>query len=181
MNHLIVHCSPISNSYTKKIALRLEEIFRKRGDRVVVRDLRELNFNPVLTEEEIVKSYRGELADDVKTEQEFVTATGSLHLVYPLYQLAMPAVIKGYVDRVLCHGFAYRFDGDGNLSKLMTGKFGSTYSPMAAPMEYLESDGSIAAMNLLTTKMFNFRGFEVAGIHYFDMTDREARLQNLDP
>jgi len=52
---------------------------------------------------------------------------------------------------------------------------------MAAPMEYLESDGSIAAMNLLTTKMFNFRGFEVAGIHYFDMTDREARLQNLDP
>lgn len=47
------------------------------------------------------------LTDDVKAEQEKLLRTDVLILQFPLWWFAMPAILKGWVDRVYAYGFAY--------------------------------------------------------------------------
>ncbi len=47
------------------------------------------------------------LTDDVKAEIEKLLWADTLVLQFPLWWFAMPAILKGWVDRVFAYGFAY--------------------------------------------------------------------------
>jgi NAD(P)H dehydrogenase (quinone) len=47
------------------------------------------------------------LTDDVKAEQEKLLWADALILQFPLWWYSMPAILKGWVDRVYAYGFAY--------------------------------------------------------------------------
>jgi NAD(P)H dehydrogenase (quinone) len=47
------------------------------------------------------------LTDDVKAEIEKLLWADALILQFPLWWFAMPAILKGWVDRVFAYGFAY--------------------------------------------------------------------------
>jgi NAD(P)H dehydrogenase (quinone) len=47
------------------------------------------------------------LTDDVKAEQEKLLWADALILQFPLWWYTMPAILKGWVDRVFAYGFAY--------------------------------------------------------------------------
>ena len=49
----------------------------------------------------------GTLTDDVKVEIEKLLWADVLILQFPLWWFAMPAILKGWVDRVFAYGFAY--------------------------------------------------------------------------
>jgi NAD(P)H dehydrogenase (quinone) len=49
----------------------------------------------------------GTLTDDVKAEQEKLLWADVLILQFPLWWFSMPAILKGWVDRVYAYGFAY--------------------------------------------------------------------------
>ena len=95
---------------------------------VQVSDLYHMGFNAVAGPEDFagrsnpdffkyqveqVKAYgEGRLAEDIKAEQEKLLWCDLLILQFPLWWFSMPAVMKGWVDRVLTPGFAY---GGGKL------------------------------------------------------------------
>jgi NAD(P)H dehydrogenase (quinone) len=47
------------------------------------------------------------LTEDVKAEQEKLLWADTLILQFPLWWYSMPAILKGWVDRVYAFGFAY--------------------------------------------------------------------------
>lgn len=49
----------------------------------------------------------GRLSADVLAEQEKLDWADALILQFPLWWYSMPAILKGWVDRVYAHGFAY--------------------------------------------------------------------------
>ena len=49
----------------------------------------------------------GTLTDDVKAEIDKLLWADALILQFPLWWFAMPAILKGWVDRVFTYGFAY--------------------------------------------------------------------------
>ena len=49
----------------------------------------------------------GALTEDVKAEQEKLLWADVLILQFPLWWFTMPAILKGWVDRVYSYGFAY--------------------------------------------------------------------------
>ncbi|WP_029003183.1 NAD(P)H-dependent oxidoreductase [Azorhizobium doebereinerae] len=49
----------------------------------------------------------GTLTDDAKAEQEKLLWADVLILQFPLWWFTMPAILKGWVDRVYAYGFAY--------------------------------------------------------------------------
>ncbi|MGV6876035.1 NAD(P)H-dependent oxidoreductase [Pseudochelatococcus sp. B33] len=49
----------------------------------------------------------GTLTEDVKAEQDKLRWADMLILQFPLWWFAMPAILKGWVDRVYSYGFAY--------------------------------------------------------------------------
>ncbi|MFR9673611.1 NAD(P)H-dependent oxidoreductase [Streptomyces sp. TR06-5] len=67
----------------------------------------------------------GELADDIRLEQEKIAWADTLVLQFPLWWFGPPAILKGWFDRVLVQGFAFgvrdergrtRRYGDGGLA-----------------------------------------------------------------
>ncbi|KOG89594.1 NADPH-quinone reductase, partial [Streptomyces varsoviensis] len=49
----------------------------------------------------------GELSDDIRAEQEKLLWADTVVLQFPLWWHGMPAILKGWFDRVLVKGFAY--------------------------------------------------------------------------
>jgi NAD(P)H dehydrogenase (quinone) len=50
---------------------------------------------------------KGSLAPDIKAEQERLLAADTVILQFPLWWFTVPAIMKGWMDRVLTNGFGY--------------------------------------------------------------------------
>lgn len=50
---------------------------------------------------------KGTLAPDIKAEQERLLAADAVILQFPLWWFTVPAIMKGWMDRVFTHGFGY--------------------------------------------------------------------------
>uniref|UniRef100_F7CKN3 Ribosyldihydronicotinamide dehydrogenase [quinone] n=1 Tax=Ornithorhynchus anatinus TaxID=9258 RepID=F7CKN3_ORNAN len=125
-NVLIVyaHQEPKSlNGSLKDIAVT---VLSKQGCRVTVSDLYAMEFEPRATRKDISgplsnpesfnygmemhEAYRtGRLASDVVEEQKKVQEADLVIFQFPLYWFSVPAIMKGWMDRVLAQGFAFEF------------------------------------------------------------------------
>ncbi|MFJ6313568.1 NAD(P)H-dependent oxidoreductase [Pseudarthrobacter oxydans] len=63
--------------------------------------------------------YRGKECDldDVIAEQKRIGRADHLILVFPIYWWSMPALLKGWIDRVFVSGWAYEYSEEGDLVK----------------------------------------------------------------
>jgi NAD(P)H dehydrogenase (quinone) len=168
MKHLIIcgHPNPASlNNHLKDL---LAEILTTNGHEVVIRDLDQLYFNPVLSLADFQGQFMGTVTDDVKQEQEYVSWADHITFVYPIWWMGMPAVIKGYIDRVFSYGFAYSYD-EGVQKGLLKGKQVSIINTHGRSQAEYEAIGMYNAFSLIVDKgTFNYCGLEVKHHLYFD-------------
>ena len=54
---------------------------------------------------------------DVLAEQARIDRADDLVLVFPVYWWSMPALLKGWIDRVFANGWAFDFSADAKLEK----------------------------------------------------------------
>ena len=121
MNYLIIYAHPNPGSFNHAIMETITEELRHNGKGVKIRDLYQMGFNSVLKSEDFANMQRGSVAQDVKEEQELIRSAEVMIFVYPLWWAGMPAMLKGYIDRVFSEGFAYRISDTG-IAGLLTGK-----------------------------------------------------------
>jgi len=113
MNQLIILTHPKKDSFSVRIKEHLKNEMINQGDKVKIRDLYKMNFNPVLVEEELSKIKNGETLADIAVEQNYIHWADQLTFIYPLWWNAFPAILKGYIDRVFTNGFAFRITANG--------------------------------------------------------------------
>ncbi|SDW85769.1 NAD(P)H-dependent oxidoreductase [Paenibacillus sp. PDC88] len=123
MKHLIIYAHPVQESFNHRICQTVQQTLEKSGHTVAVRDLYALNFDPVLSEQEMADCYAGEAPkEEVLKEQQYILDADSLIFIYPIWWAGMPAILKGYIDRVFSYGFAYAYNEDGQLIRMLTDK-----------------------------------------------------------
>lgn len=127
MNHLIVFAHPHQESFNRAILDTAVRALQTKGHEVHVRDLYQLGFNPVLTGEDTAEMKKGSTPADIQAEQAFITKADVITFVYPVWWTGLPAILKGYVDRVFAYGFAYQYNSQGGIDKLLAGKKGVIY------------------------------------------------------
>lgn len=135
MNVLIVHAHPEPQSFTTALLQAAFETLTARGEVVVVSDLYAMNFDPVAKAQDFPvrhdpnylvyaleqrKAYEaGRLAPDISAEVDKLKAADLLILNFPLFWFSVPAILKGWIDRVLLSGLCYggkRFYDRGGLA-----------------------------------------------------------------
>ncbi|MFC9893092.1 NAD(P)H-dependent oxidoreductase [Nocardia sp. NPDC127579] len=86
---------------------------------VTVHDLTATGFDPVFTAADLaVHRLRGEVPADVAREQRLVESADLVALLFPVYWWSLPALAKGWVDRVFSRGWAYENTATGTGSAL---------------------------------------------------------------
>ena len=174
MKNLIVYAHPNSGSLNHFFKQTVLESLQDSGEEIAVRDLNELNFNPVLSLEDMNGQRMGKVADDVQTEQDFITWADRIIFIYPIWWTGMPAIMKGYIDRVFSYGFAYRYD-QGIQKGLLTGKktiIINSHGKSNAEYEAMGMDKALALTS--DTGIFTYSGLEIQQHFYFDKADRAS-------
>ena len=114
MSTLIVTAHPDPLSRTRRAADRLHALLGEAGTSVA--HLADEGFDPRFTPTDL-DAYRGRGAHphDVVAEQQRMDGVTDLVLVFPVYWWSMPALLKGWVDRVFVAGWAFDVGEDGRI------------------------------------------------------------------
>lgn len=174
MKNLIVYAHPNPASLNHFFKQTVVESLQKSGQEIVVRDLNQINFNAVLSLDDMHGQRMGQIANDVKTEQDFITWANRIIFIYPIWWTGMPAIMKGYIDRVFSYGFAYRYD-QGVQKGLLTGKQAiiiNSYGKSNA--EYVAIGMDKALVLTSDTGIFTYCGLEIEKHFYFDKADKAS-------
>jgi len=179
--HAVILCHPDPNSFNRGIADTYAAAVRGHGQQVLIRDLYAMNFDPVLKayERPTIADFR--LSADVERELLLLRGCDVFVLVYPIWFGMPPAIIKGYVDRVLGAGFAAANLKTGTPSALLHGKRLIIFSSSASTRPWLEEQGQWQglrqAFDLYLQTVFGFR--EVEHIH-FDAVVEDGKAHYVD-
>jgi NAD(P)H dehydrogenase (quinone) len=162
MNHLIIVAHPLIDSVTIKLARAYSVALTEIGHQPRMHDLYRMGFNPVLTAEELEPVRKGRAApSDVAQAQAAVSSADAIAVIYPLWWATMPAMLKGYVDRVFARGFAYEGSG-GETRGLLSGKQCVLITLSGSPMALLRETGDWGAIDQLQdSHIFRSTGFEL--------------------
>jgi len=107
MNVLIIYAHPNPNSYNHAILDSIEKSLRENNHLVRVKDLNQLNFDPVLDQHSLELNLQGTCPDDIKKEQQDVNWADAMIFIHPVWWYGAPAILKGWIDRVFSQGFAF--------------------------------------------------------------------------
>ena len=115
MNILIILAHPDKNSFNHAIAEACKKKIRENGHTLIFHDLYSEDFAPILYKEEIPKN--GVYGELIKRHCNELTQSDGVIIVHPNWWGQPPAILKGWVDRVIRPGIAYEFEegdkGDG--------------------------------------------------------------------
>lgn len=123
MKILYLYAHPNVNSFNQHLKEFALEKLHQLGHKVMVSDLYAQKFNPTASWDDFecasnpsTTNYmnaqkeafeKNHLREDIKTEIEKIIWADHLIFQFPLWWFSMPAILKGWFDRVLAKGFAY--------------------------------------------------------------------------
>ncbi|MGB3337249.1 MAG: NAD(P)H-dependent oxidoreductase [Devosia sp.] len=120
MRALVVLAHPLSDSLCAHLAHQAIDALRARGATVDILDLYAEQFQPSLTEAERRLHYATpEPGPEIVALQQRLAAADTLVLVFPTWWFSMPAILKGWFDRVWAPKFA--FEHGTPIKPLLTG------------------------------------------------------------
>lgn len=143
--------------------------FEKLGHARQIYDLYRMGFDPILSAHELVPVGAGNPASaDVLRAQDEITIADAVTVIYPLWWLSMPAMMKGFIDRVFARGFAYEAER-GIVNGLLAGKKLLLVTVSGAPLPALIESGRWGAVETLQdTHIFRAAGFDLLEHVHFD-------------
>jgi len=173
--HLIVLGHPRPGSFNHQVAEAYRQTAQDCWHNAEIRDLYALGFDPLL------RSDMGGSSADVEQELALVRACDVLVFVYPIWFGTPPAIIKGYVERVLGMGFRPESLNRGDATALYREKHFLSLSSSATTLPWLNERGQWAslrqAFDHYLAELFGFRSAE--HVHFDavveDMRDLYAR------
>lgn len=174
MKIVIIYSNHQQGNFNEQLLERIKQTLLFESHEFVVRDLYAMNFNPVLKTRDFEQIITGQTPEDIMVEQNFIRWADLLLFVYPVWWGGMPAIVKGYIDRVFSSGFAYKATS-GGVEALLKGKKALVLSSMGQARADYEK-GMFKAMNTVNVEgIFGFCGIEVADEIYF------SSIHNISP
>lgn len=167
------YCHALANAYVKGAASSGAEIKMIRTG--------ELKFNPNLS---FGYRKRTELEPDLLQAQEDIRWADHIVMVYPIWWGMVPAVLKGFIDRVFLPGFAFQKHPNSLWwDKLLKGKTARIISTMDTPPWYyrfIYKMPSNHAIKKITLEFSGIRPVKVTNIGPLKDSSERFRKKWLD-
>ncbi|WP_420264786.1 NAD(P)H-dependent oxidoreductase [Candidatus Magnetominusculus dajiuhuensis] len=185
MKNLIVYAHPNPKSFNHAIMETLSGELKSLGHEVRIRDLYEQNFDPVLKPSDFELIQAGKSATDVKVEQDHIAWADVISFVHPIWWTGLPAIFKGYIDRVFSFGFAFTINEAG-AAGLLNGKKVLIINTTGTPEEMYAKSGMFNSMRQTSDDgIYRFCAMEVlkhvffTAIPYITDAERAKMLEEV--
>lgn len=168
---LIVYCHPYEMSLSAAVLTAVEAGLDRAGRSFEVCDLYADGFDPVLRASDLALYGEGGTNDElVRRYQCQLSRACHLVLVAPVWWNDIPAMLKGWIDKVMLVGFSWEATGHG-----LSGTLGSiiesvdVFTSSAEPTERLRAaimatlmDGTFAQLGVERRSWHNFGGIDLS-------------------
>jgi putative NADPH-quinone reductase len=162
---LIINGHPDAESYNAALADTYRQAAQSSGAEVRVINVRDLQFNPNL---QFGYRQRTELEPDLLAAQDDIRWAEHLVWVYPVWWGSLPAILKGFIDRVFLPGFAFqKRENSVWWDKLLTGKTARIICTLDQPAWYywlVNGRPSYYAMKKMTLEFCGIKPVKVSTI-----------------
>lgn len=147
---------PDKDSLNGVLADAYERAAIEKGHDVRRQNLGEMQFDPILW-----KGYKTiqELEPDLKTAQENILWCEHWVIFYPIWWGSVPAIFKGFIDRTLYSGFAYKYhEKDPLWDKLLKGRSAQIFTTSDAPWWWIYFAYRSSDINMVKRATLQFCG-----------------------
>lgn len=166
MHVLTVVDHPNPKSLTHALADRFDAGARDAGHTVERADLHAEGFDPRWRLDDLAQFEGGAVPAEIRAEQERIERCDAVCLAFPLFWFGMPAMMKGWVDRVWTYGWAYDQVGDPTLS-LQRSRIGVLLVPAGGNPNHWEPHGLRPAMETI---------WRTGTMGYFGLSDQRVHI-----
>ncbi len=166
---LIVYCHPYEMSLSAAVLTAVEAGLDRAGRSFEVCDLYADGFDPVLRAPDLALYSEGGTNDElVRRYQGQLSRARHLVLVAPVWWNDIPAMLKGWIDKVMLVGFSWEATGhglSGTLGRMIESV--DVFTTSAEPTEHLRAsimatlmDGTFAQLGIERRSWHNFGGID---------------------
>ncbi|MEI8361812.1 MAG: NAD(P)H-dependent oxidoreductase [Betaproteobacteria bacterium] len=151
-------CSALAESYIKGA--------KAAGNEVQLISLGKLTFDPILHSDGMLHIHK--LEPDLLAAQAAISWAQHLVFVYPIWWGAMPALLKGFIDRIFLPGFAYKYrEGSANWDRLLSGRSAHLLVTMDSPPWYYRWINHMLGHHQMKRTILEFSGIKPVKISSF--------------
>lgn len=183
---VLVSAHPCADSFTRAIAEAAGRGLKTSGHDVTPLDLYELGFVTAMSKEEhdAYKAREPALDPMVREHGEVIRAADLIVFVYPTWWSGPPAVLKGWLERVLVPGVGFTFDDSGQVRpgltniKRIVGV--STYGSPWTYVKLINDNGRRMLMRALRMVCGRRTGTTWLGLYSVDTAGDNERAAFLD-
>lgn len=174
-NILVINGHPNKESFNYALANAYQKGALKSGAQVDMIHIGELNFNPNL---EYGYTKRIELEPDLLTSLEKIKKADHLVWVHPVWWGGLPAMMKGFIDRLFLPGIAYKYrDNSVWWDKLLTGKTARIITTLDQPAWYYWIFYGNPSVNQLKKSTLEFCGIKPVAVTSIGIVKTAAEKQ----
>lgn len=162
--HVVILAHPEPGGFNGLVADAYCEAVRSCGQEAIVRDLYAMRFNPALEASERPGKEGFALSQDVISELDAIRSSDVFVAVYPIWFGMPPAMMVGYVQRVLGAGVTVRQVQDRDADTIMRGKRLVVISTSGNSKAWLNHEHQIQSLRSIMGEYlvhaFGFKAFD---------------------
>jgi NAD(P)H dehydrogenase (quinone) len=162
---LIINGHPNPESFNQAIFETYLAEAKKSNISIETIEIAKLKFNPSL---EFGYQKRIEMEQDLIEAQEKISRANHLVWIHPVWWGGLPALTKGFIDRVFVPGFAFKYrENSVWWDKLLSGKTAHIITTLDQPAFYYRFAFGRPSINQLKKSTLGFCGIKTKKITYF--------------
>jgi NAD(P)H dehydrogenase (quinone) len=179
-NILIINGHPVKDSYCKALAEEYKKGAEESGNQVELLNLIDLKFDLNLTGG---FNSHTELEKDLQDAQKKILKANHIVIVHPVWWGSVPALLKGFFDRALLPGFAFKYRENSPMwDKLLSGRTGRIIYTADTPSfiyKYFFNAPSVNQVKKRTLQFCGINPVKVTAIAPIRKSTNEFREKNL--
>lgn len=174
---------PDKDTFNGQIAQAYLESAKQKGHDVRIQYLGDMKFDPILW-----KGYKSsrDLEPDLKTAQENILWCEKWTIIYPIWWGSMPAILKGFFDKTLQSGFAFKYrENSPWWDKLLKGRTADIITTCDAPniwISWVYRNSDLHSVKTATLKFCGIkpvRAKRLDGMRHRTETERQKILESI--
>lgn len=181
--NLIIYAHPDIGGHCYRILKDLEKKFIEAEKSYEVIDLYKESYDPILHENELYTAGNKDISLENREYQEKIKYADNLIFIFPIWWGHMPAILKGFIDRVFTPGFAFKYKKFiGNVyipHGLLKNKKALIFMTGGGRKIFYFLNLARSPKKILKKMIFNFCGLKTKVLELHDATNVEKNLEKI--